>query len=50
MKSVSIRLDDELQHKLRYVSAAEARSINSQVRTIIRRYIEAFEKKHGPIP
>lgn len=49
MKSYSIRIDEELLHKLHIVSAYEGRSANSQVLILIRDAVEAYEAKHGKI-
>lgn len=49
MKSYSIRIDEELLHKLHVISAYEGRSANSEVLILIRDAVEAFETKHGKI-
>lgn len=49
VKSVSIRIEEEMLEKINYVSDFEGRSINSHVLVLIRESIEAFEKKHGKI-
>lgn len=49
VKSLSIRIDDALLHKLHIVSAYEGRSANSQILILIRDAVEAFEEKHGKI-
>ncbi len=48
-KSVSIRIEEEMLHKLGYVADYEGRSINSQVLVLIRQSIHAFEETHGKI-
>ncbi len=50
MKSLSVRLDEEMLDKLHYVADYEGRSANGQVTVLIRRCIEQFEAKHGEIP
>ena len=49
MKSYSIRIDEELLHKLHIISAYEGRSANSQILILIRDAVEAYEAKHGKI-
>ena len=49
IKSVSIRIDEELLHKLHIVASYEGRSANSEVLILIRDAVEAYEAKHGKI-
>ena len=49
IKSLSIRIDEELLHKLHVVADYEGRSANSQILILIRRLVEAYEEKHGEI-
>ena len=49
IKSLSIRIDDEMLDKLHYVADYEARSANGQIIVLIRECIEKFEEKHGKI-
>ena len=49
VKSVSIRIEQEMLDKLDFVSSYEGRSINSQILVLIRENIKAFEEKHGAI-
>lgn len=49
VKSVSIRIEEEMLEKLGYIADYEGRSINSHVLVLIRRDIKAFEKKNGLI-
>ncbi len=49
VKSVSIRIEEEMLEKLGYVADYEGRSINSHVLVLIRRDIKMFEEKHGVI-
>ena len=49
VKSLSIRIDEEMLHKLHIVADYEGRSANSQVLILIRDCIEQFEEKHGKI-
>lgn len=49
IKSLSIRIDDQMLNKLHVVADYEGRSANSQILILIRDCIEEFEKKHGEI-
>jgi len=49
IKSVSIRIEEEMLQKLGYVADYEGRSVNSHVLVLIRENIKAFEQEHGPI-
>lgn len=49
IKSLSIRIDEEMLDKLHYVADYEARSANSQIIILIRDCIEQYEEKHGKI-
>ena len=49
VKSLSIRIDEEMLDKLHYVADYEARSANGQILVLIRECIEQFEEKHGKI-
>ena len=49
VKSLSIRIEDEMLHKLHVISAYEGRSANSQILILIRGAVEAYEAKHGTI-
>jgi len=49
VKSLSIRIDEELLHKLHIVSDYEGRSANSQILILIRDCVEAYEAKQGKI-
>lgn len=48
-KSFSLRIQDEMLHKLHVVSSYEGRSANSQILILIRDCIEAYESRHGKI-
>ncbi|MFR4563005.1 hypothetical protein [Anaerotignum sp.] len=50
IKSVSIRIDETMLHKLHFVADYEGRSANSQVNILIWDCIQKFEKEHGEIP
>ena len=49
VKSVSIRIEEEMLKKIGYVADFEGRSINSHILVLIRQSIEVFEQKYGPI-
>lgn len=49
MKELTIRIDEELLDKLHVVADYEGRSANGQVIILIRRCVEAYERKNGPI-
>ena len=49
IKSVSIRIEEEMLEKLGYVADYEGRSVNSHVLVLIRENIKAFEEVHGKI-
>ena len=49
IKSLSIRIDEEMLHKLHVVADYEGRSANSQILILIRQSIEQYEKEHGAI-
>lgn len=49
VKSVSIRMEEEMLEKTGYIADYEGRSINSHILVLIRRDIQAFEELHGKI-
>ena len=49
VKSLSVRIDEEMLNKLHVVADYEGRSANSQILILIRDCIEAYEKEHGKI-
>ncbi len=49
VRSVSIRIEEEMLRKIAYVADYEGRSVNSQVLVLIRESISAFEKENGKI-
>ncbi|MBE6894288.1 MAG: Arc family DNA-binding protein [Ruminococcaceae bacterium] len=49
IKSLSVRIEEEMLHKLHFVSEYEGRSANSQINILIRDCIKSFEKEHGKI-
>ena len=49
VKSVSIRIEEEMLNKLSYIADYEGRSVNSQVLILIRENIKNFENANGAI-
>lgn len=49
VKSLSIRIDEEMLNKLHVLADYEGRSANSEILILIRDAIEEFEKTHGKI-
>ena len=49
VKSVSIRIEEEMLNKIAYIADYEGRSVNSQVLVLIRQNIKAFEDANGSI-
>ena len=47
IKSLSIRIDDQLLNRLHAVADYEGRSANSQILILIRDCVEKFEREHG---
>ena len=46
---LSIRMNNELHDKFKYVSAYEGRSMSKQVLYLLNRCVRDFEAEHGPI-
>ena len=49
IKSVSIRIEEEMLNKIAYIADYEGRSVNSQVLVLIRQNIKNFEDINGEI-
>ena len=49
VKSVSIRIEEEMLEKIGFVADYEGRSVNSHILVLIRENIRAFETEHGRI-
>lgn len=49
IKSVSIRIEEEMLDKIAYIADYEGRSVNSQVLVLIRENIKNFENENGVI-
>ena len=49
VKSVSIRIEQEMLSKIAYIADYEGRSVNSQILVLIRENIKDFEAANGSI-
>jgi len=49
VKSVSIRIEEEMLRKLNYIADYEGRSMNSHILVLIRDSVKAHEAAHGTI-
>ena len=49
IKSLSIRIDENMLHRLHVVADYERRSANGQILVLIRKCIDLFEQQHGKI-
>lgn len=49
IKSVSIRIEEEMLEKIGFVADYEGRSVNSHILVLVRENIKAFEDEHGKI-
>ena len=49
IKSVSIRIEEEMLEKIGFVADYEGRSVNSHILVLVRENIKAFEQAHGKI-
>ena len=49
VKVTSIRLEEGMLNKLRFVAAYEGRSINRHISVLVRDNIIRFEEQHGKI-
>lgn len=49
VKSVSIRIEQDMLDKISYIADYEGRSVNSQILVLIRENIKAFEDANGTI-
>ncbi len=49
VKSVSIRIEEEMPEKIGFVADYEGRSVNSHILVLIRQNISSFETEHGKI-
>ena len=49
IKSLSVRIENEMLEKLHIIADYEGRSANAQILVLIRDCIEQYESKHGKI-
>lgn len=49
IKSISIRIEEEMLEKLGFVADYEGRSVNSHILVLIRENIKKFEEQNGEI-
>lgn len=49
IKSVSIRIEEEMLKKIGFVADYEGRSVNSHILVLIRNNIKEYENQHGEI-
>lgn len=49
IKNLTVRIDEELLHKIHVVADYEGRSANSQILILIRDCIKEYESEHGKI-
>lgn len=49
VKSVSVRIEEEMLKKIGYIADYEGRSVNSHVLVLLREDIKRFEAEHGVI-
>ena len=46
----SLRVDNTLLQKFRYISKLEGRSANKEIEQFMKRRVASFEQEHGEIP
>lgn len=49
IKRTTVRIDEKLLEKLRYIATQENRSVNAQINLYIQAYLMEFEQEHGEI-
>ena len=49
VKSVSVRIEEEMLQKIAYVADYEGRSVNSHILVLVRESIRKFEEDNGEI-
>ena len=49
MRNLSIRMEDTLRLRLRYIAEVDARSINGLILHVLREYARKYEALHGEI-
>lgn len=48
-KMTGLRLNDVMYAKIKHLSEADGRTISNFIERIVIRYIEEYEREHGPI-
>ncbi len=48
-KHLSLRIDEELLKKFRFVCEYDGRSANGQLLYLVRHYVSNYEREHGSI-
>ncbi len=48
-KHLGLFIDQEMHYKLKFIADYDGRSVSGQIMYLIKRYIVAFERKHGKI-
>ena len=48
-QTFTVRIEEELSEKLKYIADYEGRTKNRQVERLIKNLVADFEKEHGPI-
>lgn len=48
-QTFTVRIEEELSEKLKYIADCEGRTKNRQVERLIKNLVADFEKEHGPI-
>lgn len=48
-KHISFRMNIATHNKMRYIAYARGQTVSGRVAFLVRRDIEQFERKHGPI-
>lgn len=48
-KTYPLRIENELQEKVKYIADINDRPVSKQYERIVREYIEKYEKEHGKI-
>ena len=46
----TLRIDNQIATKMRYIAKQEGRSLNNMYEQIAKAYVQQYEKEHGTIP
>ena len=49
VKNITVRIDEKMLSRLKYIAKYEKRSVNRQIEMIIKRCVHDFEDKNGSI-